>query len=248
MEERRVGRAGLAALLKAISTRNMPGAKTLYISAGPIEERLHELQPGGAMGPDDLESLAAGIGKSETGAVIFWSDEEKLVVLPPFPVEREDSRENSMEGWYVSPLEALMDREFVLGVVLLRLGRYAVGVFRGQVLVSSKTDTRYVKGRHSAGGQSQMRFQRIREKQVQEIFGKTCSVVKEKFGPFQEQLDYIFLGGERFTVQGFRKMCDYLQPLSSKIHPRNLNVREPNRKALEGVINTIWESRVVSFR
>ena len=241
MEERRVGRAGLAALLKALSTRNMPGAKTLYISPGAIEERLASIQAGNGLGPDELTRLDARIEKSETGAVVFWSQEEKLVVFPPFPIERQQSR----EGWDVSQLMSLLTRKYTLGVVLLRLGRFAVGVFRGDVLVSSKTDTRYVKSRHSAGGQSQMRFQRIREKQVQEIFGKTCSVVKEHFSPFEDQLDYIFLGGERFTIQGFLKQCDYLQKFSPKIPGRMLNVREPKHKALEGVIDTIWESQVL---
>ena len=244
MEERRVSRADLANLLKVLPTRNVAGAKTLYINAGSHDGCLQGLPAGDSIEPDDFERLAASIGKSGTGAVVFWSEDEKLVVLPPFPVERE----GSMAGWDVSRLEALLDRKYMLGVVLLRLGRFAVGVFRGQALLSSKTDTRYVKGRHSAGGQSQMRFQRIREKQVQEIFGKTCSVVKDQFAPYQEQFDYIFLGGERFTLRGFLKECDYLQKLSDKFHPRTLNVREPNHRALEGVINTIWESRVVSIR
>ena len=241
VRERRISRGDLRRLLNDLDTRSVTRGTTVYIRAGSFQECLAGLRPGTGLGPDELTRLADRVEKSATGAVVFWSEDEKLVVLPPFPVEREAS----MDGWDVSRLEALLDREYMLGVVLLRLGRFAVGVFRGDVLVSSKTDTRYVKGRHSAGGQSQMRFQRIREKQVQEIFGKTCSVVKDQFGPYQEQFDYIFLGGERFTLRGFLKECDYLQKLSDKFHPRTLNVREPNHRALEGVINTIWESRVL---
>ena len=152
-----------------------------------------------------------------------------------------------LDGWDASQLRAMLDREYLLGVVLLRLGRFAVGVFRGETLLASKTDTRYVKGRHSAGGQSQKRFERIREKQVQEIFKKTCSVAKQKLSPFEDQLDYILLGGERFTLQGFLKTCDYLQGLSPRILGRVLNVREPKHEALKGVVDTIWESRVLSF-
>ena len=176
-------------------------------------------------------------------SVIFWSEDSSTIILPPFPVERDQL----LEGWDASQLRALLARDYLLGVVLLRLGRFAVGVFRGQALLTSKTDTRYVKGRHSAGGQSQKRFERIREKQIQEIFDKTCSVVKERFAPYEDQLDYIVLGGERFTLQGFLKRCDYLQRLSPKILGRTLNVREPKRDALEGTIGTIWESRVLTI-
>ena len=154
----------------------------------------------------ELSQIAPRVDKSKTGAVLFWSGDYKMVVLPPFPV---GARPVVGGLGRIPGCGRCWQREYVLGVVLLRLGRFAVGVFQDKSLLSSKTDTRYVKGRHSAGGQSQKRFERIREKQVQEIFQKTCSVVKEQFAPFEDYLDYIILGGERFTLQGLLKRCDY---------------------------------------
>jgi len=254
MQERRMSKANLERLLADLETRDIANGITVYARAGhfPIlTPTFGHPSPGGRRvrdegGLEELRLLAPRIEKSETGAVAFWSEGCKLIILPPFPVERDQL----LAGWDTSQLRALMARDYLLGVVLLRLGRFAVGVFRGGALLSSKTDTRYVKGRHSAGGWSQKRFERIREKQAQELFDKTCSVVKEQFAPFEGQLDYILLGGERFTLQGFLKRCDYLQRLSQgkKILGRVLNVREPNQKALEGVIETVWESRVVVIR
>ena len=243
LRERRVSRAALFGVLEELESRDVPDGITLYASKGRLRERLGPL-----IGPNDLrlDELASRAEKSETGAVVFWSTatpEGAVVVLPPFPVEQD----HELNGWDASQLRAMLDREYLLGVVLLRLGRYAVGVFRGETLLASKTDTRYVKGRHSAGGQSQKRFERIREKQVQEIFKKTCSVAKQKLSPFEDQLDYILLGGEKFTLQGFLKTCDYLRGLSPRILGRVLNVREPKHEALKGVIDAIWESRVLSF-
>ena len=53
------------------------------------------------------------------------------------------------------------------------------------------------------------------------------------------------MGGEKFTLQGLRKECDYLQRLSPRILGRVLNVRKPKHAVLEGLIDEIWESRVV---
>ena len=243
VQERRLSKADLEGLLGRLETRDVVNGTTLYVGPGRFQDCLQRLSNGDGDWPERLSGLPPGVEKSETGSVIFWSEDSRTIILPPFPVERDQL----LEGWDASQLRALLARDYLLGVVLLRLGRFAVGVFRGQALLTSKTDTRYVKGRHSAGGQSQKRFERIREKQIQEIFDKTCSVVKERFAPYEDQLDYILLGGERFTLQGFLKRCDYLQRLSPRILGRTLNVREPKRDALEGTIGTIWESRVLTI-
>ncbi|MDR3032332.1 MAG: hypothetical protein LBV78_04365, partial [Kitasatospora sp.] len=57
-----------------------------------------------------------------------------------------------------------------VGVLLVRLGGYAVGVFTGSPprLAASKVGSRLVHGRSAAGGRSQHRFARRREKQAAE--------------------------------------------------------------------------------
>ena len=57
-------------------------------------------------------------------------------------------------------------RERRIGVLLVRLGGHAAGVFEGRRLVSSKVGSRQVHGRSAAGGWSQQRFARRREGQV----------------------------------------------------------------------------------
>ena len=244
VQDRRVRRADLERLLCELETRDAGPRITIYARAGHFVEHLNELHSRDFQAVEEMGLIAPRVDKSETGAAVFWSAEHMLAVMPPFPVEKEEL----LPGWDFAQLRTLLAREYVLGVVLLRLGRYAVGVFQGEKLVSSKTDTRYVKGRHSAGGTSQKRFQRIREKQIQQIFDKTCSVVTQQFTPFEEQLDYILLGGERFTLQGFLKRCDYLERMSPKIMSRTLDVREPRQSALESVTDKIWESRVLSIK
>ena len=242
-QKRPISRAHLLRLLTDLESRDVTGGVSIYATPGHVREALQDLPYGDAPELEPLRHLVPNLEKSETGAIVFWSPLGGTAILPPFPVERH----HVLGGWDAGRLRTLLDSEYLIGVVLLRLGRFAVGVFRGQEMLASNTDARYVKGRHSAGGTSQKRFERVREKQVHELFRKTCSVVKEKFAPFEDQLDYVLLGGEKFTLRGFLKECDYLRGLSPKILGRVLNVREPKHKALEGVIDTIWESRVLSI-
>jgi peptide subunit release factor 1 (eRF1) len=132
--------------------------------------------------------------------------------------------------------------------VLLRLGRYSVAVYRGDRLLSAKTSTRYVKGRHHAGGTSQRRFQRIREGQIRRLYDAACLVTQSQFSPFAHELDYILLGGERFTLNGFLKACSYLEQFQGITLGRRLNIRDPKHDTLEQVAGMLRESRVYQFQ
>ena len=138
-----------------------------------------------------------------------------------------------------------MARDMVVGVVLLRLGRYAVGVLRGETLATSKTDTRYVKNRHRKGGSSQRRFERSRERLVRELFDKACEVTRQIFSPYETSMGHILLGGERHTLRAFTERCEYLRRKRSKTLSRVLSVHSPNNAALSGIAREVWQSRVV---
>ena len=122
-----------------------------------------------------------------------------------------------------------------------------MAAYRGENLQASKTDARYVKGRHAAGGTSQKRFERIRQGQMRLIFEKTCRTVHDQFAPFAGQLDYLLLGGERFTLNGLLKSCPELESMRPITLARRLNVRDPKRDTLDGVGTMLRESRVWTF-
>jgi hypothetical protein len=190
-----------------------------------------------------LEEIGALAGEldSETGAAFFWSDARRVAVLPPFPL-----RDALCRAVYDPlPLRSLLSEPRSVGVVLLRLGRYAVGVFEGERLVDSKTGQRFVKGRHSAGGTSQQRFARRREKQAREMFDKTCEVVRARFEPVEQDLDHVFLGGDRHTLGAFLKRCPYLRRLEGRTMKRLLPVARPGQAALEAMPREILKSRVL---
>ena len=56
------------------------------------------------------------------------------------------------------------------GVLLVRKGGFAVARMAGPLLTGHKVGQRHVQGRTKAGGQSQQRFARRRDKQAREAF------------------------------------------------------------------------------
>jgi hypothetical protein len=91
-----------------------------------------------------------------------------------------------------------------VGVLLVRLGGYAAGVFTGSPprLAASKVGSRLVHGRSAAGGQSQQRFARRREKQAAEALSAAADTADAVLRPFASELDAVVLGGDRTAVAG----------------------------------------------
>ena len=216
----------------------------LYVKPAQLSPYLESVADACGGWLQEIRSLPPSLVESETGLVLFWSDDRKYVLLPPFPIDLNQC----FPAWDASYLRMLLDRKYLLGVVLLRLGGYSVGVFQGERLLTSKTGTRFVKGRHKAGGQSQRRFARRREEQIRELFDKACAVVTTKFADYEKRLDYVFLGGDRLTLGAFLKRCEYLQGLTDKTMGRVLSVTKPRYEALRNAPSQIWKTQVFVVR
>ncbi len=94
------------------------------------------------------------------------------------------------------------ERDRTVAVLLVRLGGYAAGVFAGAPprLLASKTGSRLVHGRSAAGGWSQQRFARRREKQAAGALSAAAGTAAAVFGPYRARLDAVVLGGDRRAV------------------------------------------------
>jgi Actinobacteria/chloroflexi VLRF1 release factor len=128
---------------------------------------------------------------------------------------------------------ALADR--TVGVLLVRLGGYAAGVFAGpdQHLAASKVGSRLVHGRSAAGGQSQRRFARRREKQASEALGAAADTAAAVFGPYNGRLDAVVLGGDKRAMSGLAD-DPRLRPFLDLAVDRFLTVPDPRLAVLKG--------------
>jgi peptide subunit release factor 1 (eRF1) len=88
-------------------------------------------------------------------------------------------------------------RERIVGVLLVRLGGHAAGVFSGRRLVDSKVGSPLVHGRHRKGGSSARRFERRREGQARVALERAADVAVRVILPHRADLDAVVLGGDR---------------------------------------------------
>lgn len=101
------------------------------------------------------------------------------------------------------PWQALVDhatRPRRLGVLLIRRGGYAAGVFDAGALVTSKVGSRYVQGRTAAGGTSQLRFARRRDNQASALVDSATQVALRILAPEAGRLAALVTGGDRPLV------------------------------------------------
>ncbi|HEY6377815.1 MAG TPA: acVLRF1 family peptidyl-tRNA hydrolase [Candidatus Dormibacteraeota bacterium] len=122
--------------------------------------------------------------------------------------------------------------ERTVGVLLVRLGGFAVGVFSGRRRLASKVGSRPVHARTSAGGWSQQRFARRREAQAKVAIETAAEVAERILLPWVDRLEAVVVGGDRRAVDAV--LADpRLVRLNPLVRGRLLDVPDPGQRVLE---------------
>ncbi|MGI8679267.1 MAG: acVLRF1 family peptidyl-tRNA hydrolase [Jatrophihabitans sp.] len=114
-----------------------------------------------------------------------------------------------------------------IGVLLVRRGGYAAGVFDGARLVVSKVGSSYVQGTTKAGGWSQQRYARRRGNQATAAFARAADGAAGVL--IEADLDAFVAGGDRDAVRAVladRRLA-HLEPSGPW-----LTVKDPRLKVL----------------
>ena len=133
-----------------------------------------------------------------------------------------------------------------VGVLLVRLGGYAVGVFTGSPprLIDSKTGSRPVHGRSAAGGWSQHRFARRRENQAATALRAAADAAAEVFGRYGPgRLDAVVLGGDKRSAAGLGA-DPRLEKYLAKATGRFLTVPDPRLAVLRDIPRAFLAIRI----
>jgi hypothetical protein len=178
--------------------------------------------------------------------VLRASDGTAAACHPPFPPlpqlgERgaepagqvgEEGQQDLVRLAELMAAHAAADR--TVGVLLVRLGGHAVGVFTGGPprLASSKIGSRLVHGRAAAGGWSQRRFARRRENQAAAALRAAADTALAVLGPYAGRLDAVVLGGDRRAMAGVRA-DPRLAPFMTLAVERFLTVPDPRLAVLK---------------
>jgi hypothetical protein len=182
-------------LIKKLSMLRSPEEDLLTAYVG-ISKALPSL-PSGL--PNEAEKLIGTIGSDRGWAVLHCPQLFTLVLKPPLPMTSMTESSLSVGGSFqLDPLKELMDTSVL--VVSAHAGDTFLGVslnslnkegFEAEELVKSQ-----VKEKHSKGGWSQKRFERLREedikKHVEDVIEKLAEM-KRKYGSVAK---FAVLGGD----------------------------------------------------
>lgn len=235
IEEKILGKNSLFELISELESYKSENPDMLTVYTTP-KASLPEI-------PEKLKEKVERI-KSPTGIVIFsWKQKGDILILPPFPVERNEIFYDRV--FRTEQFKNLITKKYVLGIILLRLGEYAVGIFEGNKLILSKCGKRLVRAKHRKGGYSQARFQRIRKIQAKQFFDEVYNVLRSKFEPNLGKITYVLYGGSKITIKNFQKRNYFLKKLSEKTFDRILDVKDINKRALKNILKEVWKTKVI---
>ncbi|MGH8963343.1 MAG: acVLRF1 family peptidyl-tRNA hydrolase [Jatrophihabitantaceae bacterium] len=162
---------------------------------------------------------------------------EVLTVAGPELVELNGA--DGARAWIDVPFPPLdgdlaehVERRRRVGVVLVRRGGHAAGVFDGHRLVASKVDSSYVQGTTKAGGWSQQRYARRRANQSRAAFADAADVAARILLPEVRALDAVARGGDRRALD--EVLADpRLAPVAVLVTGPLLAVPDPRLKVLQ---------------
>ena len=224
--ERFLSRRRTIELVRELESHPADVTATSYISPGSAEIPGWEWLPPAAM-------------RSPGGLVLVSGPMLDLAIGPPYEIKLVEG-DTTRDGPSFGPLVSSLVQRRLIAFILLRLGAYAVGVADDENLVASKTGTRYVKGRHRAGGQSQRRFERNREEWISKLYDQVCAEVTTRFGPYERELHALATGGDRHVVEAFMKRCGFADRLRRRVTTIDVPVERPGLKNLGRAVTRAW--------
>jgi hypothetical protein len=202
-----------------------------------------------ATGPDGLDAADDGSG-SASGAVhevrLSAADGALAACVVPFPPlilsPSLSAQPQSVPGVasgidvdtnpLVKALAAHARVDRTIGVLLVRRGGYAAGVFKGARLIEHKVGSRYVQGRTKAGGWSQQRYARRREGQARQAYAAAADAAEAVLVPRVGRFDAVVAGGDATAVASLRGEPQ-LAALWAKLTGPLLDVGDPRMADLQ---------------
>jgi len=209
---------------------------TIYLKTGETMADLEHAERMPLLG-DEVEHIA-NKPESDTGVVIFQDVSRvflnTLIARPSFPVE--------VSGWTISdafntkPLDELIQKERLFGILLPHAGETFIGIFNQDGLIDDRIVTSSVKEKHSKGGWSQKRFSRLREEDIKNHITKVADAVGGIINQWGDAIEFIIVGSEYNLVKevltGYSEIPTLVRGIDAKIVKDRVGIEDARVKAL----------------
>ncbi|TDA26578.1 MAG: peptide chain release factor 1 [Archaeoglobi archaeon] len=123
------------------------------------------------------------------------------IIEPPEPVPLYKYHCDSK--FYLEPLKDMLREKKVYGLIVLDRREATIGLLKGRRIEVLDYDTSMVPGKHRQGGQSSVRFERLREIAIHEFYKKVGEMATNAFLPHKDKLVGILIGGPSPTKDEF---------------------------------------------
>jgi len=151
----------------------------------------------------------------QNGLVLFAGENDDtgeficLMFSPPDPVTVYFYRTDKY--FHLEFLEDMLEESDVYGLIVIERDEATIGLLKGSSLIVLEEVEGYVPGKHSKGGQSQRRYDRIIEELVEEFYKRVGEIANKHFIPYLEsgKLKGILIGGPGYAKLDFVK-GDYI--------------------------------------
>lgn len=184
---------GSAENIKSKSTR-----KNVISALGRIINFLQKYSMKQKKAPENGMAIFAGNVTGEEGSTdikLYW-------VEPPDPIDIRTYRCD--QEFLLEPLREALEPKETVGLLALDTKEATIATLRGKHVDIAKKLTSGVWGKHSRGGQSSQRFERLREIAVHDFMKRIAEVANREFSSFPD-LRAILVGGPGPTKDKFLK-------------------------------------------
>ncbi len=135
--------------------------------------------------------------ESPTGIIVFHDIDDLVfeIILPPLPIAKHHFSIN--EKFYVDELDQILKGETSVLIVIVHAGESFIGYTEdGEYLITSQIIRSSVKAKHTKGGFSQRRFERLRDEDIAHHVEKVLIAIARVLEDVGQEPDYILMGGD----------------------------------------------------
>ena len=173
---------------------------------------------------------------NEFTIVVILKDFSFFIGLP-FPFSKKDFKT-------LEDIRNALKKDLILSVLFFELGSWVTGIIKYKKVLFSKRGSRYVKGKHKAGGQSQRRFERNREKWIESLQNKVYEDIKNYLLPEKNKIDYFICLGDIHSLNNFINSTNLKKLFGEKIILKKSNLKNYTSKTILKAASNLWSSRI----